>query len=53
MARSVGVESEAELPFAALLQLCSPFLELMDRLPQPQQGALAVAFGLALRGVME
>jgi DNA-binding CsgD family transcriptional regulator len=46
VARSVGVESEAELPFAALLQLCAPFLELMDRLPQPQQGALTVAFGI-------
>jgi DNA-binding CsgD family transcriptional regulator len=46
VARTVGIESEVQLAFAALLQLCSPFLELMDRLPQPQQGALAVAFGL-------
>jgi DNA-binding CsgD family transcriptional regulator len=44
--RTVGIESEMELAFAALLQLCSPFLGLMDRLPEPQQGALAVAFGL-------
>jgi RNA polymerase sigma factor (sigma-70 family) len=46
VARTVGIESEVQLAFAALLQLCSPFLELIDRLPQPQQGALAVAFGL-------
>ena len=36
-----------ELPFAALLQLCSPFLDLLDRLPQPQQDAFGVAFGLS------
>jgi DNA-binding CsgD family transcriptional regulator/predicted nucleic acid-binding protein len=46
VARTVGIESEVQMAFAALLQLCSPFLELMDRLPRPQQGALAVAFGL-------
>ncbi len=45
-ARTSGVEAEMELPFAAVQQLCSPFLELMDRLPQPQQEALGVAFGL-------
>jgi DNA-binding CsgD family transcriptional regulator len=48
VARTVGIESEVELAFAALLQLCSSFLGLMDRLPQPQQGALAVAFGLGV-----
>ena len=46
IARTVGVEAEMELPFAAVQQLCSPFLELMDRLPQPQHEALGVAFGL-------
>jgi DNA-binding CsgD family transcriptional regulator len=46
IARSSGVEGEMELPFAAVQQLCSPFLELMDRLPQPQHEALGVAFGL-------
>ncbi len=45
-ARTSGIEAEMELPFAAVQQLCSPFLELMDRLPQPQQEALGVAFGL-------
>jgi DNA-binding CsgD family transcriptional regulator len=46
IARTVGVEAEMELPFAAVQQLCSPFLELIDRLPQPQHDALGVAFGL-------
>ena len=36
-----------ELPFAAVQQLCSPFLDLLDRLPQPQHEALGVAFGLS------
>jgi RNA polymerase sigma factor (sigma-70 family) len=44
--RTAGVEGEMELPFAALQQLCAPILELMERLPQPQRDALAVAFGL-------
>ncbi len=45
--RTVGVEGEMELPFAALQQLCSPILELNERLPPPQRDALAVAFGLS------
>jgi DNA-binding CsgD family transcriptional regulator len=45
-ARTSGVEAEMELPFAAVQQLCSPFLELMERLPRPQHEALGVAFGL-------
>ena len=49
VARTSGVEGEMELPFAALQHLCSPFLELMERLPQPQRDALAVAFGLSGR----
>ena len=44
--KTSGVESEMELPFAALQQLCSPFLDLFDRLPQPQHEALEVAFGI-------
>jgi DNA-binding CsgD family transcriptional regulator len=35
-----------EIPFAAAQQLCSPFLDLRDRLAQPQREALGVAFGL-------
>src|SRR3954447_22996493 len=44
--RAVGVESEMELAFAALQQLCAPMLDRLDRLPGPQQDALGVAFGL-------
>jgi DNA-binding CsgD family transcriptional regulator len=46
VARTNGVEGEMQLPFAALQQLCSSFLELQERLPQPQRDALGVAFGL-------
>jgi DNA-binding CsgD family transcriptional regulator len=45
--RAVGVESEMELAFAALQQLCAPMLDRLDRLPAPQQDALSVAFGLS------
>ncbi|HEY2656055.1 MAG TPA: AAA family ATPase, partial [Solirubrobacteraceae bacterium] len=44
--RAAGVESEMELAFAALQQLCTPLLDRLDRLPVPQRDALAVAFGL-------
>ena len=44
--RSSGVESEMELPFAGLHQLCAPFLDHLERLPRPQRDALATAFGL-------
>ncbi len=46
VARTSGVEAEMELPFAAVQQLCSPYLDRLDRLPQPQHKALGVAFGL-------
>jgi hypothetical protein len=48
--RAVGVESEMELAFAALQQLCAPMLDRLDRLPAPQQDALGVAFGLRAGG---
>src|SRR6185437_5117820 len=44
--RAVSVESELELAYAGLHQLCSPYLDRMDRLPVPQQAALGTAFGL-------
>src|ERR1700745_578896 len=46
VARAVGVESEMELAFAALQQLCAPMLDRLDRLPAPQREALGVAVGL-------
>jgi DNA-binding CsgD family transcriptional regulator len=45
--RTLGVEGEMELPFAALHQLCSPILDRSDRLPDPRRDALRVAFGLS------
>jgi DNA-binding CsgD family transcriptional regulator len=44
--RAVGVESEMELAFAGLHQLCAPLLAHLERLPPPQRDALGVAFGL-------
>jgi DNA-binding CsgD family transcriptional regulator len=44
--RAAGVESEMELAFAGLHQLCGPLLHRLDRLPRPQAAALATAFGL-------
>jgi DNA-binding CsgD family transcriptional regulator len=45
--RTAGVEAEMELPFAALLQLCAPALDLAERLTSPQRDALEVAFGVS------
>src|SRR6185369_14576947 len=47
VARAVGVESEMEMAFAGLHQLCAPMLGRLDRLPAPQRDALCVAFGLS------
>jgi len=44
---AVGVESEAELAFAAVHQLMYPILGLMELLPAPQRRALEMAFGIA------
>jgi DNA-binding CsgD family transcriptional regulator len=44
--RAAGVESEMELAFAGLHQLCAPVLSGLDRLPGPQRDALRTAFGL-------
>ena len=47
VARVAGVESEMELAFAALQQLCAPMLGQGAGLPDPQRAALGVAFGLS------
>ena len=47
LAQVDGVESEMQLPLAALHQLCTPMLSCLAALPEPQQRALRVAFGLA------
>jgi DNA-binding CsgD family transcriptional regulator len=47
VARAAGVQSEMELAFSGLDQLCAPMLDRIDRLPEPQRNALRTAFGLA------
>ncbi|MEV4318188.1 AAA family ATPase [Actinocrispum sp. NPDC049592] len=47
IARTGGVESEMELAFAGVHQLCAPVMGYLDRLPAPQRDALAVAFGMS------
>src|SRR6187200_1953516 len=47
VARIAGVQSEMELPFAALHQLCAPMLNKLHGLPAPQRDALKVAFGMS------
>lgn len=44
--QAAGVQSDMELAFAGLQQLCSPLMNHIDTLPVPQQLALQVAFGL-------
>ena len=47
VARVVGVQSEMELAFAGLHQLCAPMLGCAERLPVPQRDALRAALGMA------
>src|ERR1700730_8048142 len=44
--RVAGIESEVELAFAALPQLCATAVTRLEALPDPQREALGVAFGL-------
>ena len=44
--RAAGIESEMELAYAGLHQLCAPLLDRLERLPDPQRDALGAAFGL-------
>ena len=45
-----GVQSEIELAFAGVHQLCAPMLGRLERLPGPQRQALETAFGLSSVG---
>ncbi|NUT55153.1 MAG: AAA family ATPase, partial [Thermoleophilia bacterium] len=45
--RAVGVESEMELAYASLQQLCAPLLDRLERLPAPQRQAMEIVFGLS------
>src|SRR6185369_10553614 len=47
LARAAGVQSEMELPFAGLHQLCAPMLGNLPHLPPPQREALRTAFGMS------
>ena len=47
VATAAGVESEMELAYSGLHQLCVPMLEHVERLPVPQRDALATVFGLS------
>jgi hypothetical protein len=47
VARACGVESEMELAFAGLQQLCAPLLDGLERLPPPQRDAIETAFALS------
>src|SRR3954454_23611532 len=46
--RAAAVESEIELPFAGLHQLCVPLLDRLACLPAPQRDALETVFGLSM-----
>ncbi len=45
--RATGIESEAELEFSGLFEVCRPLLGHLEELPGPQAEALRVALGLA------
>src|SRR5215217_4109884 len=44
--RAVGVQSDMELPYAALHQLCGPLLDRLEALPPPQRRAMEIVFGV-------
>jgi DNA-binding CsgD family transcriptional regulator len=48
--RVVGVESEMELAYASLHQLCASLLQSLPKLPTPQREALEIVFGLSVGG---
>jgi DNA-binding CsgD family transcriptional regulator len=48
--RAVGVQSDMELAYASLHQLCGPLLDRLDALPAPQREALEIVFGRSAGG---
>src|SRR5215203_3567347 len=48
--RAMGVESDMELAFAGLHQLCGPLLDRLESLPVPQRQAIEIVFGLSAGG---
>jgi DNA-binding CsgD family transcriptional regulator len=47
VARAAGVQSEMELAFAGVHQLCAPMLDHLELLPDPQRDALRTALGIS------
>src|SRR5215467_10430252 len=45
--RAMGVQSEMELAFAGLHQVCAPMQDRLERVPGPQREALRTAFGIS------
>ena len=45
--RAAGAQSEMELAFAGLHQVCAPMLDRVEHLPVPQRDALRTAFGMS------
>ena len=45
--RAAGVESEMELAYSGLHQLCGTILDRLEKLPAPQRLALEIVFGLS------
>jgi DNA-binding CsgD family transcriptional regulator len=46
VARTAGVQSEMQFPFAGVHQLCAPMLDQLERIPDPQRDALWTVFGI-------
>jgi DNA-binding CsgD family transcriptional regulator len=44
--RARGIESEAQIPFASLLELIRPALAMLGKIPRPQAAALEAALAL-------
>src|SRR5262249_26575626 len=44
---AAGVESEMELAYASLHQVCAPLFDRLERLPLPQRQALETVFGVS------
>src|SRR4051794_7022518 len=49
--RAAGVQSDMELAYAGLHQLCGPLLDRLEALPAPQRQAIEIVFGLSAGGV--
>src|SRR5213592_2338474 len=45
VATAVGVESEMEMAYSGVHQLCTPLLDRLEEMPAPQRHALATVFG--------